>query len=90
MEVVAIAALATAAAAGTASYSQGQQEKRMAKTQARNQQRAIAEEKAAALETRKGQIDQQRAMMGVRGQGTRGTSSSGVRATIGGTTDTLG
>jgi uncharacterized protein HemX len=90
MEVAVAAVVASALAAGTASYSQGQQEKRMAKTARRNQDKAIAEEKAAALETRKGQVDQQRAMMGATGRGTRGTSSTGVRATIGGTTDTLG
>lgn len=90
MEVAAVAVLATALAAGTKAHNTAQSEKRWAKHERRKQEEAIAEEKAAALETRKGQIDQQRAMMGATGRGTRGTSSTGVRATVSEKTDTLG
>lgn len=90
MEVAAVVALATAAAAGAKAHNTAQSEKRWAKHEIQKQEQAIADEKAAALETRKGQVDQQRAMMGATGRGTRGTSSSGVRATVGGTTDVLG
>lgn len=90
MEVAVLAIAASALATGVNAHNTAKSEKRWAKHERQKQERAIAQEKASALEVRKGQIDQQRAMMGATGRGTRGTSSSGVRATVGGTTDTLG
>lgn len=48
------------------------------------QQQAIDEQNKQALSERKQKIDQMRMQMAGRGQGTRGTSSAGVRARIGG------
>lgn len=58
------------------------QKRKAAKTQRRNQQRALEKEKQAALEERKGLIDRQRESMLSDGSGTRGFSSSGVKANI--------
>lgn len=90
MEMAVAAVVGTALAAGAKAHNTAQSEKRWAKHERQKQDKAIAQERASALEVRKGQIDQQRAMMGATGRGTRGTSSTGVRATVGGTTDTLG
>lgn len=84
-EVAAIAGIigAVAGAAGaTNSYISGKKEQRRAKTALRNQERAIADENARALEVRKSQVDQQRAMYTSNGQGTRGISTSGIKANI--------
>ena len=48
------------------------------------QQQAIDEQNKQALSERKQKIDQMRMQMAGRGTGTRGTSSSGVKARIGG------
>lgn len=90
MEVAVAAVVATALASGAKAHNTAKSEKRWAKNERRKQEEAISQEKAAALDVRKRQIDQQRAMMRATGRGTRGTSSSGVRATVGGTKDTLG
>ena len=58
------------------------QKRKAAKTQRRNQQRALAREKAAALDERKGLIDMQRESMLADGSGTRGFSSSGIKANV--------
>lgn len=58
------------------------QKHKAAKTQRRNQQRALEKEKQAALEERKGQIDMQRENLSATGTGTRGFSSSGIKANI--------
>ena len=58
------------------------QERKAAKTQRRNQNRAIAAERQRALEERKTLIDQQRENLGATGTGTKGYSSSGIKANI--------
>jgi len=79
------AAVAAVAGTGYSMYS-GERQRKLQKAEARKQQKAIDEEKAQALETRKQMIDQQRMQMSGTGQGTRGTSTSGVKANIGGNT----
>ena len=86
------AAIATAAivgaiaAAGSTAYSvrQGEKANKEQKREARRQQAAIDEQNAQALSERKQKIDQLRMQMGGTGQGTRGYSSSGIKARIGG------
>lgn len=58
------------------------QKSKAARTQRRNQQRALAKEKAAALEERKSLIDAQRENMIADGSGTKGFSSAGVKANV--------
>lgn len=77
-----IGAIAAAGSTGYSIYSGKKQEKEQKKA-LREQNAAIAEEKAAALETRKQMIDRQRMQLAGNGQGTRGTSRSGIKATIG-------
>lgn len=81
VETIAIASLAAAAAG----VYHGQKERKLQKKAAREQQRAIEEQKAQALANRKQQINQMRMQMGGTGEGTRGTTTSGVSANIGGT-----
>lgn len=89
VETIAIASLAAAAAH---SVYQGQKERKIQKRAARQQQKAIDEQKEQALADRKQQINQMRMQMGGTGEGTRGTTTSGVSAQIGGGTNgnTLG
>lgn len=49
----------------------------------KKQERAIEAEKKKALDQRKFQIDKQRMQLGGKGQGTRGVSTSGIKANIG-------
>lgn len=82
-----VAAVSALAGAGYSMYS-GERQNKLQRKEARKQANAIAEEKAVALEKRKQMIDQQRMQMGATGQGTRGFSSSGIKARVG--NDTLG
>lgn len=75
------AAVTAALAAGTSAYGQHQQSK-AARTQRRNQNRALAKERASALEERRTLIDQQRENLSADGSGTRGFSSAGVSANV--------
>lgn len=63
-------------------HKQGKKERKIANQQIAKEQRAIAEQKRAALAERKGQIDALRSSMGGTGRGTRGTNLSGVRAVV--------
>ena len=63
-------------------HKQGKKERKIANQQIAAEQKAIAEQKQAALEERKGQIDAMRASLGGTGRGTRGTNLSGVRAVV--------
>ena len=63
-------------------YKEGKKERKIANQQIAAEQKAIAEQKQAALEERKGQIDALRRSMGGTGRGTRGTNLSGVRAVV--------
>lgn len=78
-------AVAAAVLGAAASVYHGEKERKAQKSAARRQQKAIDEQKKEALETRKQQINQQRMQMAGTGEGTRGTSTSGVSANIGGT-----
>ena len=75
---------AIAAVAGT-SYSiySGERQEKAQKKAYREQNKAIAEEKATELAQRKQMIDKQRMQLAGNGQGTRGTSRAGIKATIG-------
>ena len=84
-----VSALASVGAA-TNSYVQGQKADRRAKNQAKAQQAEIDRQKEEALTERKNLIDQQRMQLAGGGRGTKGTSSSGVRAKISSGTETLG
>lgn len=77
-----VSAIAAVAGASYSVYSGERQDKTQRKA-IRKQERAIAEEKAEALEKRRQQIDQQRMQLAGTGQGTRGTSTSGVKAVLG-------
>ena len=68
---------------------QGKQEQHRAKNAAKAQQAQQAKQNALALEQRKNKIDAQRMQLGATGRGTRGSSLSGVKATIP-TSETLG
>jgi len=61
---------------------QGKKERKIANQQIAAEQRAIAEQKRAALAERKGQIDALRNSMGGTGRGTRGTNLSGIKAVV--------
>lgn len=80
------------AAVGGATYSgiNAAQQNRRAKHQAEAQQAEIDKQKAVALEQRKNQIDAQRMQLGGTGRGTRGSSSTGVKARISTSNETLG
>ena len=83
---IATAAIVSAvAAAGSTAYSihQGEKANKAQKKEARRQQKAIDEQNKIALAERKQKIDQMRMQMAGTGQGTRGTSSSGIKAKIG-------
>ena len=80
VETIAAAAIASAAF----SVYQGQRQNKLQKKEARKQQRAKKKKKEQALADRKQQINQMRMQMSGTGQGTRGTSTSGVAAQIGG------
>ena len=85
--VMATAAVVSAlAAAGSTAYSvrQGEKANKEQKKEAQRQQAAIDEQNAQALSERKQKINQMRMQMAGTGQGTRGYSSSGVKARIGG------
>lgn len=75
------AAVAAAASAAAGAYGSHQQSK-AAKTQKRNQRRALAKEKMLADQERRTQIDNQRESMLADGSGTKGFSSSGVKANV--------
>ena len=84
---IATAAIVSAiAAAGSTAYSvrQGEKANKAQKEEARRQQAAIDEENAMALSERKQKINQLRMQMGGTGTGTRGYSSSGIKARVGG------
>lgn len=84
---IATAAIVSAvAAAGSAGYSmyQGEKANKQQKKEAQRQQAAIDEQNAMALSERKQRIDQMRMQMAGTGAGTRGTSSAGIKARIGG------
>lgn len=83
MEGAAIVAAVSALAGTGYSIHSGRQQEKAQKKAMREQNAAIAEEKAAALETRKQMIDRQRMQLAGNGQGTRGTSRAGIKATIG-------
>lgn len=80
------AIVGAAAAAGGTAYSvySGERQNKLQKKEAKKQQKAIDEQNAIALSERKQKIDQMRMQMAGTGQGTRGTSSSGIKASIGG------
>lgn len=87
--VIAGAAIVSAlAAAGSTAYSvrQGEKQNKIQKREARKQQKAIDEENARSLSERKQKIDQMRMQMAGTGEGTRGVSSSGIKANVGGAT----
>lgn len=65
----------------------GKKQNKAQKSAINEQNKIIAQEKAEELEKRKRLIDQQRMQLAGTGQGTRGTSTAGVRAILG---DTLG
>jgi hypothetical protein len=89
LETAAVIAAIAGVASATNSYVQGKQEQRRAKNAAEEQQAQQAKQDALALEKRKNLIDAQRMQIGATGRGTRGSSSSGVKATIP-TSETLG
>lgn len=85
--VMATAAVISAiAAAGGTAYSvrQGEKQDKLQKEEARKQQAAIDEENARSLSERKQKINQMRMQMGGTGAGTRGFTTSGIRASVGG------
>lgn len=91
--IAAIAAVTSALIAGGSAWkgaNEASHERKRARSAQAEQERAIAEEKARALETRKQQINQQRAQLGGTGAGTRGTNVQGIKANIGGQQDMLG
>ena len=77
-----VSAIAAVAGASYSAYS-GERQNRLQKKAYREQNRAIAEEKATELAQRKQMIDKQRMQLAGNGQGTRGTSRAGIKATIG-------
>lgn len=83
MEGAAVVAAVSALASTSYSIYSGKKQEKEQKKALREQNAAIAEEKAAALETRKQMIDRQRMQLAGNGQGTRGTSRAGIKATIG-------
>lgn len=78
-----VAAVAAVAGAAAGIY-QGEKQRKLQKKEAREQQKAINEQKKQALADRTQQINQMRMQMAGTGEGTRGTSTSGVTANIGG------
>lgn len=77
-----VSAIAAVAGASYSVYSGERQEKAQKKAY-REQNKAIAEEKATEFARRKQMIDKQRMQLAGNGQGTRGTSRAGIKATIG-------
>ena len=85
--VMATAAVISAiAAAGSTAYSvrQGEMADKKQKSEAQKQQRAIDEQNAQALSERKQKINQMRMQMAGTGGGTRGFTTSGIKANVSG------
>ena len=84
--LVTAAVVSAIAAAGSTAYSihQGEKQDKLQKQEARKQQAAIDEESARSLSERKQKINQMRMQMAGTGGGTRGTSTSGIKARVGG------
>lgn len=91
--VIATAAVVGALTAGGSAWRQSVSASHQAsrtKSAQREQDKQMEEQRAKALEERKAQIDRQRMAMSGRGQGTRGFSTTGVRAVLGDENGTLG
>lgn len=90
MEIAAATALVASVVTGISSNVSANRQAHRAEAIRKDQERAIAKEKEQELQKRKTLVDQQRMQLGATGKATKGTSLSGVKASIPTTEETLG